>query len=220
MDVDGFGTRTGALLAELGLVQVLADIYFLDRDELLALEGFKDKKVDNLLNGLEASKNQSPVRFLTALGIRFVGSVVAGLLMDEFGSIDALAEASQERLQEVEGIGPGTAVSVTTWFADERHRALLEKFRSAGLKFEVNRSDQAAASTALEGLTFVITGTLPSLSRDEAKALIEAHGGKVTGSVSKNTNYLLAGEKAGSKLTKAEALGIQVIDEAKLLDMT
>jgi DNA ligase (NAD+) len=146
--------------------------------------------------------------------------VVAGLLLDEFGSIDALAEASQERLQEVEGIGPGTAVSVTTWFADERHRALLEKFRSAGLKFEVNRSDQAAASTALEGLTFVITGTLPSLSRDEAKALIEAHGGKVTGSVSKNTNYLLAGEKAGSKLTKAEALGIQVIDEAKLLDMT
>jgi DNA ligase (NAD+) len=150
-----------------------------------------------------------------------VGSVVAGLLIDEFGSIDVLAEASQERLEEVEGIGPGTAVSVTTWFADERHRALLEKFRQAGLKFEAEKPDAVATgSDSLAGLTFVITGTLPSLSRDEAKALIEAHGGKVTGSVSKNTNYLLAGEKAGSKLTKAESLGVTIINESELLDMT
>ncbi|MEZ4590978.1 MAG: NAD-dependent DNA ligase LigA [Chloroflexota bacterium] len=219
MDIDGFGGKTGALLAEVGMVKDLADIYYLDRDELLALEGFKDKKVDNLLNGLEASKNQSPVRFLTALGIRFVGNVVAGLLISEFGSIDDLAAADQERLEEVEGIGPGTAVSVTTWFADERHRALLEKFRAAGLQFAAEKPAEGAGSSKLEGLTFVITGTLPSLSRDEAKALIEANGGKVTGSVSKNTNYLLAGEKAGSKLSKAESLGVPVIDEARLNEL-
>ena len=219
MDVDGFGSKTGALLAELGLVKDLADIYFLDRDELLALEGFKEKKVDNLLNGLEASKQQPPDRFLTALGIRFVGNVVASLLINELGSIDALAEATQEQLEEIEGIGPGTAVSVTTWFADERHRALLEKFRVAGLQFEAEQSEAGEGSSVLEGLTFVITGTLPSLSRNEAKALIEVHGGKVTGSVSKNTNYLLAGEKAGSKLTKAESLGVPVIDEAQLHEM-
>lgn len=219
MDIDGFGSKTGALLAEVGLVKDLADIYYLNRDELLALEGFKDKKVDNLLNGLETSKSQSPARFLTALGIRFVGNVVASLLIDEFGSIDALAEANQARLEEIEGIGPGTAVSVTTWFADERHRALLEKFRQAGLPFQQEASTEPRGS-ALEGLTFVITGTLPTLSRDEAKAYIEARGGKVTGSVSKNTNYLLAGEKAGSKLAKAEALGVTIINEDELLDMT
>ena len=219
MDVDGFGSKTGALLAELGLVKDLADIYFLDRDELLALEGFKEKKVDNLLNGLEASKNQPPDRFLTALGIRFVGNVVASLLINELGSIDALAEATQEQLEEIEGIGPGTAVSVTTWFADERHHALLEKFRVAGLRFEAEQSEEGGGSSVLEGLTFVITGALPSLSRNEAKALIEAHGGKVTSSVSKKTDYLLAGEKAGSKLTKAESLDVSVIDETSLQKM-
>ncbi len=217
MDIDGFGAKTGALLAELGLVKDLADIYYLDRETLLALEGFKEKKVDNLLTGLEISKNQAPDRFLTALGIRFVGNVVASLLIDEFGSIDALADASQERLEAVEGIGPGTAVSVTSWFADDRHRALLEKFRRAGLKFQAEKAEiGGTGSNALEGLTFVITGTLPTLSRDEAKALIEAHGGKVTGSVSKKTSYLLAGEKAGSKLSKAGALGVPVLDEASL----
>ncbi|WP_420644476.1 NAD-dependent DNA ligase LigA [Candidatus Leptofilum sp.] len=219
MDVDGFGSKTGALLAEVGLVKDLADIYYLNRDELLALEGFKDKKVDNLLNGLAASKSQSPVRFLTALGIRFVGNVVAGLLMDEFGSIDALAAASQERLEEIEGIGPGTAVSVTTWFADERHQTLLEKFRAAGLPFAVEQTEDESGSDKLDGLTFVITGTLPTMSRNDAKALIQANGGKVTGSVSKKTDYLLAGEKAGSKLTKAESLGVSVIDEARLNEM-
>ena len=217
MDIDGFGAKTGALLAELGLVKDLADIYYLDRETLLALEGFKEKKVDNLLTGLEISKNQAPDRFLTALGIRFVGNVVASLLIDEFVSIDALADASQERLEAVEGIGPGTAVSVTSWFADDRHRALLEKFRRAGLKFQAEKAEiGGTGSNALEGLTFVITGTLPTLSRDEAKALIEAHGGKVTGSVSKKTSYLLAGEKAGSKLSKAGALGVPVLDEASL----
>jgi DNA ligase (NAD+) len=220
MDIDGFGAKTGALLVELGLIKDLADIYRLDRDALLALEGFKEKKVDNLLNGLAVSKSQPPHRFLTALGIRFVGSVVASLLIDVFGSIDALAEASQEQLEEIEGIGPGTAVSLTSWFADEQHRDLLEKFREAGLKFKIDQPKvETAVSQPLAGLTFVITGTLPTLSRSEAKAIIEANGGKVTGSVSKKTDYLLAGEKAGSKLNKANALGIPVIDEATLMTM-
>ena len=220
MDVDGFGAKTGGLLVEQGLIKDLADIYYLDRDVLLSLEGFKEKKVDNLLNGLAASKNQPAERFLTALGIRFVGNVVASLLMDEFGSIDALRAATQEQLEGVEGIGPGTAVSVTTWFADERHRALLEKFREAGLPFEkeiVESYDMG--SDVLAGYTFVITGTLPTMSRNEAKALIEANGGKVVGSVSKKTSYLLAGEKAGSKLAKAESLSIPVLDETEFTEM-
>lgn len=220
MDVEGFGAQTGALLVEKGMIRDLADMYYLQREALLALEGFKEKKVDNLLNGLAASKQQPPARFLTALGIRFVGSVVAGMLMDAFGSIDALAAATPEALEAIEGIGPQTAVSVTAWFANAHNRALIEKFRAAGLPFAVEKSETAvAAPQTLAGRTFVITGTLPNLSRDEAKALIEAHGGKVTGSVSGNTDYLLAGEKAGSKLAKAEKLNVPVLDEAGLRGM-
>lgn len=220
MDIDNFGSQTGALLIEQGLAHDMADIYFLNRDDLLALEGFKEKKVDNLLNGIETSKQQPADRLLTALGIRFVGNVVAALLIREFDGIDELAAAVQEQLEAVEGIGPQTAVSITTWFANDRNRALLEKFRKAGLQFAAAQLDEDAdSSDSLAGLIFVITGTLPTLSRNEAKALIEAHGGKVTGSVSKKTNYLVAGEKAGSKLTKAVSLGVAVLDEAGLNDL-
>jgi DNA ligase (NAD+) len=219
MDIDNFGSQTGALLIEQKLIHDIADIYTLNRDDLLALEGFKDKKVDNLLAGIEASKQQPAERVLTALGIRYVGSVVAGLLLDALGSIDALAAASQEELEAIEGIGPGTAVHILTWFANEKNRRVLEKLRAAGLQFAIEKAEVDAASQTLDGLTFVITGTLPSMSRDEAKALIEAHGGKVTGSVSKNTDYLLAGEKAGSKLTKAEALNVPILDEPGLKQM-
>ncbi|MCB8967440.1 MAG: NAD-dependent DNA ligase LigA [Ardenticatenaceae bacterium] len=217
MDVDNFGAKTGVLLVEAGLMHDIADIYALDRESLLALEGFKDKKVDNLLAGIAASKGQPPERLLTALGIRFVGSVVAGLLLDALGSITTLAAATPEQLQEIEGIGPETAVSVTTWFANDKNRAILEKLRAAGLNFAkaVPAADAQQPAT-LAGLTFVITGTLPTMSRDEAKAFIEAHGGKVTGSVSKNTDYLLAGEKAGSKLTKAQQLGVSILSEDEL----
>lgn len=219
MDVENFGSQTGLLLIEQALIYDVADIYTLNRDELLVLEGFKDKKVDNLLAGIEASKQQPAERVLTALGIRYVGSVVAGLLLDALGSIDAIAAAGQEELEAIEGIGPGTAVHVLTWFANEKNRQVLEKLRAAGLQFAVAKAEVDAASQSLAGLTFVITGTLPSLSRDEAKALIESHGGKVTGSVSKNIDYLLAGEKAGSKLAKAEALGVPILDENRLKQM-
>jgi len=220
MDIDNFGAQTGAVLIEHGLVHDVADIYMLNRDELLALEGFKDKKVDNLLAGVEASKTQSPERLLTALGVRFVGTVVASLLIDQLGGIDEIGVSSQEQLEEIEGVGPGTAVAVTEWFALERNQTLLEKFRAAGLRFAAEKSEISEDTPQpLTGLTFVITGTLPSMSRGDAKALIEANGGKVTGSVSKKTSYLLAGEKAGSKLTKAEKLEVPVLDESALKEM-
>jgi DNA ligase (NAD+) len=218
MDIDNFGSQTGALLIEQGLIHDVADIYFLKSDELLALEGFKDKKVDNLLAGLEASKRQPPERMLTALGIRFVGNVVAGLLLNALGSIDALASASQEQLEAIEGIGPQTAASVVAWFQEPFNLILLEKLRKAGLRFEVERVETAAPQT-LAGKSFVITGTLPTMGRNEAKALIETFGGKVTGSVSGKTDYLLAGEAAGSKLEKANKLGVTVLDEAQLRQM-
>jgi DNA ligase (NAD+) len=142
--------------------------------------------------------------------------VVADLLLDAFGGIDPLAAASPEVLEEVDGIGPQTAQSVRDWFADPRSLALLEKFRAAGLPFAAAAPAEPAGGRLLSGLTFVITGTLPTLSRDEAKAFIETHGGKVTGSVSKRTDYLVAGEKAGSKLTKAQQLGVAILDEAAL----
>lgn len=212
LDIENFGSKTGEQLIQAGLIADVADIYTLDRDALLALEGFKDKKVDNLLAGIAASKAQSAERLLTALGIRFVGSVVAGLLLDAFGAIDRLAAAGTDELEQVEGIGPGTAQSVVAWFSDPHNRALLDKLRAAGLVFSAEKP-APAGDQPLSGLTFVITGTLPSLSRSDAQALIEQHGGKVTGAVSKNTDYLLAGEKAGSKLTKAQQLGVPVIDE-------
>jgi DNA ligase (NAD+) len=212
MDVENFGTKTGILLIEEGMIHDVSDIYFLERDKLLALEGFQEKKVDNLLAGIAASKAQPAERVLTALGIRFVGTVAAGLLLDAFDGIDAIAAASQEELEAVAGIGPGTAVSVVNWFSLEKNREVLEKLRRAGLNFAVEESEAEAPDT-LAGLTFVITGTLPTMSRSEAKAFVEEHGGRAVGSVSGNTDYLVAGENAGSKLEKAQQRGVPVIDE-------
>lgn len=219
MDINSFGSQTAALLFQHGLIHDVADIYSLRRDDLLALEGFKDKKVDNLLEGIEASKDRPPERLLTALGIRFVGSVVASLLIRSLGSIDAIAAASAEELQQIEGVGPQIAASVKAWFANEKNHRLLEKLRVAGLKLSIQPTEPQQGAQLLSGLTFVITGTLPTMSRDEATALIENHGGKVTGSVSKKTDYLLAGEAAGSKLAKASELDVTVIDEATLMGM-
>ncbi|UCG23669.1 MAG: NAD-dependent DNA ligase LigA [Chloroflexota bacterium] len=215
MDIDHFGSKTGALLIEEGLITDIADIYELDRDALLALEGFKEKKVDNLLSGIEQSKSQPANRLLTALGIRFVGSVVANLLLDALGSIETIGEAKGATLEEIEGIGPETAAAVEAWFQEAYNRELLDKLKAAGLRFESEAVSDV--SNALEGLTFVITGTLPSMSRNEAKTVIEENGGRVTGSVSGRTNYLVAGAAAGSKLTKAQQLGVTVLDQDGLL---
>ncbi len=216
MDIVSFGTQTAALLVNQGLIRDVGDIYSLQRDDLLQLEGYKEKKVDALLAGIEASKSRPPERLLTALGIRFVGNVVAGMLIDALGSIDAVANADVATLNAIGGIGPQTAQSVVTWFSNERHREVVEKLRAAGLNFAAEKTAEPQGERPLNGLTFVITGTLPTWSRDEATAFIEANGGKVTGSVSKKTNYLVAGEAAGSKLTKAQELGVPILDQAAL----
>ncbi len=219
MDIGSFGAKTGVQLIEQGMISDVGDIYYLDREALLTLEGFQEKKVDNLLAGIEASKHQPADRLLTALGIRFVGGVVARLLLQALGSIDRIMEASEEELTAIEGIGPQTAASVVAWFEDERHRALLAKLRAAGLTLAVEQPDEKGAQP-FEGKTFVVTGTLPSFTRDEVKAFIEQRGGRVTGSVSNRTDYLVAGEAAGSKLDKALSLGVAILSEADLRQLS
>jgi DNA ligase (NAD+) len=218
MDIEGFGIRQAQLFVELGFLHDVGDIYYLTADQLLPLEGFGEKKVSNLLGAIEASKEQPPSRLLTALGIQGIGVTVAQLLMDHFGSLDALAAASRDELEHIPGIGPKLADSVADWFARQTNRQVLGKIKAAGVRTE-QESVEIAGPQPLDGLTFVITGTLPTLSREQAKALIEAHGGRVTGSVSSKTDYLLAGERAGGKLSKAEKLGVQVLDETAIRDM-
>jgi DNA ligase (NAD+) len=220
MDIEGFGVKIGEQLAQEALLSDIADIYFLQREQLLGLEGFAEKKVDNLLEAIESSKGQPLERFLIGLGIRYVGSTVAGLITAHFSSIDRLARASRDELEEIEGVGPRIADSIVEWFGRPANRALLEKFRQAGLTLETTRPPAEAAGPAtLTGLIFVITGKLPTWSRDEAKSFIERHGGKVTGSVSKKTDYVLLGQDAGSKLNKAQALGVPIIDESALKEL-
>ncbi len=219
LDIEGLGTQTVKTLLDEGLIRDEADIFSLQADALLPLEGFAEKKVENLLAGIEAAKTRPLARVITALGIEGVGEIMAGTLADEFGSIAALAEAPAERLEEIEGVGPNIAQALHDWFQDDFHRALLAKLEAAGVRMAQAPRAEGAGGDALAGLTFVITGTLPTLKRDEAKALIQQHGGKVTGSVSKNTDYLLAGEAAGSKLDKAQALGVAIIDEDALRAM-
>jgi DNA ligase (NAD+) len=182
------------------------------------LEGFGEKKVTNLLAAIEASKERPPARLLTALGIRGIGVTVAQILMDQFHSLDALASASAEKMEQIPGIGPKLAQSVADWFTRRPNRQVIEKLKLAGVRTEAEAVEPVGPQP-LAGLTFVMTGTLPTMSREQAKAAIEAAGGRVTGSVSGKTDYLLAGERAGSKLAKAEKLGVPVIDEAALRQM-
>jgi DNA ligase (NAD+) len=216
MDIEGFGIRQAELFAQLGFITSLADVYYLDPNKLLELEGYGERRVQNLMRAIEESKGRGPARLLTALGIRGVGEVVAEQLVDHYSSIDALAASPLAELQAIPGIGPVLAQNVFDWFAKEPNLQLLERLRGAGVKTAIERQAQVSGGQPLAGLTFVITGTLPSLSREQARDLIKAHGGKVTDSVSKNTSYLVAGESAGSKLDKAQELGVTIIDEARL----
>ena len=219
MDIVGMGIKIVEQLIRAGLVHDVADLYTLKREDLLPLEGFAEKKADNLLAAIEASKTRPLARLLNALGIRGVGEVMAAELAKRYPSLDALAAATQEELEAIEGIGPNIAAAIVDWFSRPRNREVLRKLKAAGV-WPVERAAPAEApALPLDGLTFVITGTLPTMSRAEAKAFIQARGGKVTGSVSRKTDYLLAGENPGSKLQKAQALGIPVIDEAALRKM-
>jgi DNA ligase (NAD+) len=175
------------------------------------------KSAGNIIRNIEKSKENPLPRVLTALGIRFVGERTAVFLAEAFGSLDAIAAAGLEDLQVADEVGPKVAESVFQFFREPRNRQLVERLRAAGLQFTYEST--RPKSGPLKGLTFVLTGTLPNLSRDEAKRLIESAGGKVSGSVSKKTNYVVAGEEAGSKLAKAQELGVQVVTEGELLDL-
>lgn len=211
MDIDGLGERIVRQLVDAGLIHDVADLYYLTAEQLIPLEGFAEKKVENLLSAIETSRTRPLPRLLAALGIKGVGGTVAALLVEHYPSIEALAGATQEEIEAIPGLGPHTAGAVIAYFSDDRSRKLIEKLRRGGVRLEAEQ--QASASDRFDGLTFVLTGTLPTMSRGEAKALIEAHGGKVTGSTSSKTSYVVAGEKAGSKLDKARQLGIPVLDE-------
>jgi DNA ligase (NAD+) len=220
MDIESFGYKQAELFVEKGFIKDLADIYYLPWDEIAKLEGYKERRIENLRAGIEASKGRPVHRLLTALGIRYVGSVIAELLMQQYSSLEELSNASAAQLSAIDGIGPRIAESVVRYFALEPNRALIRKFADAGVRVAEERQQRpAAAELPLAGLTFVVTGTLPTLSRDEAHDLIKAHGGKPTGSVSAKTNYLVVGENAGSKLTKAQELGVPILSEADLLRM-
>ncbi len=220
MDIKGFGTVYIEELVRKGYISSVADIYDLkDHRETLIEEGIigKEKNTDKLLDAIEKSKENDAYKLLTGFGIPNVGKAAARTIMKKMQNIDTLMQASMEELQEVDDIGEVSADCIRRFFADEKNRQQVERLKQAGLNMECKES--AGEDQRFAGLTFVITGTLPNMDRKEAAAMIENFGGKVTGSVSKKTNYLLAGENAGSKLTKAQTLGISVISEDELLQM-
>jgi len=217
MDIDGMGDALVDQLVDGGLVRSVADVYKLTLDQLVGFERMGQKSAQKILDNIERSKRQPLPRVLNALGILFVGERTAQILADTFGSLDTIAQADEEKLQEAEEVGPKVAHSIGEFFAEPRNRSLMEQLRNAGLQFQ--HAVRRKAGGPLTGKTFVLTGTMPNLTRDDAKARIEGAGGKVTGSVSKKTDYVVAGEEAGSKLDKAQALGIAVIAERELLDM-
>jgi DNA ligase (NAD+) len=218
MDIEGVGDQLSAVLVDAKLVRDVSDIYHLDLATLLTLPRMAEKSASNVLAAIEGSKRRGLARLLSGLGIRFIGSQNAAILAGDFGSIDALAMATEEELLRSEGIGVEIARSVVLFFAQEPNRAMIARLKAAGVDLTAPLRERAPAGV-LAGKTLVLTGTLPNLTRDEAAELIVAAGGKVTGSVSKKTDYVIAGEEAGSKLAKAEQLGITVLDEDGLREL-
>ena len=216
MNIEGLGEALVDQLLTAGLVRNVADLYSLREEDLLRLERMGKKSAENVLGEIEASKKLGLERVIFGLGIRMVGERTAEFLAEHFGSMDALMKASAEELEEVNEVGPRIAASIREFFAEEKNRRLIERLGAAGLQMT---GEKKLRGTQLAGLTFVLTGTLPTYSRDEAKQRIEDAGGKVSGSVSKKTSYVVAGEEAGSKLDKAHSLGVKVISEAELMAM-
>jgi DNA ligase (NAD+) len=217
LDIEGLGDKLVDQLVDGGIVHTPADLYKLGLAKLAALERMADKSAANVLAAIEKSKATTLARFIYALGIRHVGEATARDLANHFGSLDALMDASEAQLVEANDVGPVLAASIARFFAEPHNREGIEQLRAAGVHWtEAPPRVAQSAAGPLHGLTFVLTGTLPAMSRDDAKALIEDAGGKVSGSVSKKTDYLVAGADAGSKLAKAVELGIAVLDEAGL----
>ncbi len=213
MDIDGLGDALVSQLTERGMVKNVADLYRLTKDDLLKLERIGDKSAQNVLDEIAASKKLPLERVIYGLGIRFVGERTAQFLSEHFGSLDAIMKASAEQLQEVNEVGPRIAESIVEFFSDEHNRQLVNDLRKAGLTLTGEKKEKG---TKLAGKTFVLTGTLERYSRDEAKKMIEDAGGRVLGSVSKKTDYVVAGSEAGSKLDKARELGVTVIGEDEM----
>jgi len=213
MNIDGMGEALVTQLLDKGLVKNVADIYSLTKKDLLSLERFGDKSAQNIIDEIENSKKLPLERVIYGLGIRMVGERTAQFLAEHFGSMESLANASVEELQTVNEVGPKIAESIAEFFSNPANRKLVERLGEAGLAFKGKKKERG---TKLTGKTFVLTGTLPTFSRDEAKKLIEDAGGKVTGSVSKKTDFVVAGADAGSKLDKAKELGVPVIDEDEM----
>jgi DNA ligase (NAD+) len=217
MNIDGLGDALVDQLVDRGMVESVADLYSLTEEKLMSLERMGKKSAGNILRNIENSKKNPLPRVLTALGIRFVGERTAVFLAEAFANMDVIAGAGLEDLQRAEEVGPKVAESIFQFFREPRNRELVERLRAVGLQFTY-QSTRPKGGT-LKGLTFVLTGTLPTLSREEATRLIEKAGGKVSGSVSKKTSFVVAGEDPGSKIVKAQGLGVPVLDEAMLLDL-
>jgi DNA ligase (NAD+) len=213
MNIDGMGDALVTQLTEKGMVKDVADIYKLSKDKLLSLERMGEKSAENVLREIENSKKLSLERVIYGLGIRFVGERTAQFLAEHFGNMEDLVKAGEEELQQVEEVGPRIAKSIVEFFAEPKNRELVDELRAAGLTLKGKKKERG---TKLAGKTFVLTGTLANYSRDEAKKMIEDAGGKVAGSVSKKTDYVVAGSDAGSKLDKAKELGVDVIGENEL----
>jgi DNA ligase (NAD+) len=216
MDIEHLGYKTVMLLLERGLIEDPADIYSLTAEQLGELPGFKDKSITNILEQIDASKDRPLWRLLVGLNIRHVGTHVAQVLADAFRSVEELGAATVEEIDAVPEIGPEIAATVAEWFAEDENRALIERLRKAGVRLE-DEARPDSGPKPLEGMTIVLTGSLPTLSRDEATAVAQAAGARVASSVSKKTDFVVAGENAGSKLDKATSLGTELVDEAEFL---
>ncbi|GIX50801.1 NAD-dependent DNA ligase LigA [Sphaerotilus sulfidivorans] len=219
MDIEGLGDKVVDQLVDSGLIRTLPELYKLGVLKLAALERMGEKSAQNLVDALERSRHTTLARFLFGLGIRHVGESTAKALARHFGGIDRLMDAPPEQLVEVPDVGPIVAASLRTFFDQPHNREVVEQLRAAGVTWDEHEGAPPAQSLPLAGLTFVLTGTLPTMGRDDAKDLIEAAGGKVSGSVSKKTSYVVAGAEAGSKLDKAQALSLPILDEEGLLKL-
>jgi DNA ligase (NAD+) len=217
MNIDGVGDALVDQLVDRGMVKSVAGLYDLRADDLASLDRMGAKSAGNVVRNIENSKKNPLARVLAALGIRFVGERTAVFLAEAFGGLDRIASAGLEELQQAEEVGPKVAESISRFFSEPRNREMVERLRAAGLQFTCQ--SERPKSGPLRGLTFVLTGTLPGLSRDEAKRLIETAGGKVSGSVSGKTSYIVSGADPGSKLTKAQELGIPLLNERQLLEL-